>query len=85
MSEMEKYLAALGVPNLDFNSKIVVEKDMGTHGDDKAEEEEDVKLIKKMVKKDALKEEEEEKKISSGPLKQNEKKFHMKKEEGWHK
>lgn len=32
-----------------------------------------------------VREEEEEEKVSSGPMKKNEKKFHMKKEEGWHK
>jgi hypothetical protein len=32
-----------------------------------------------------VREEEEEEKVSSGPLKAKEKKFHMKKEEGWHK
>ena len=30
-------------------------------------------------------EEEEEEKVSSGPMKKKEEKFHMKKEEGWHK
>jgi hypothetical protein len=51
------------------------------HEENHDDEAEDRQLVRKMVKKGALKQEEEEENISPGPMKNHEKRWHMKKEE----